>query len=181
MNHMDLVFVICANSRAPEPGSLHMNGRDTLVKCIFHGGHKGLPRRVRKSRSAAPVWLRIGPRLPASVDPAPILAGGAAAGAEAFDDLDLAVVVEVRPGRDLVGGTPTTEAETGFGIEVAYPDARRRKVETIAHGPAPLSSIYAAATRPWRRASVKPHAKAGRGGARARQNVVNRKVGVAQR
>ena len=119
------------------------------------------------------MWLRIGPRLPASVDPAPILAGGAAAGAEAFDDLDLAVIVEVRPSRDLVGGTPTTEAKTGFGIEVAYPDARSGKVESIAHGPA--------ATGPWRHASVKPHAKASRGGAPAPQNVVNRKGGVAQR
>ena len=127
------------------------------------------------------MWLRVGPRLPASVDPTPILAGGAAAGAEAFDDFDLAVVVEVRPGRDLVGGTPTTEAITGFGIEVAYPDARRGKVESIVHGPAAPSNVYAAATGPWRHTSVKPRAKAGRGGAPARQNVVNRKGGVAQR
>ena len=124
---------------------------------------------------------RLEPRPPASVYPAPIHAGGAAAGAEAFDDLDLAVVVEVRPGRDLVGGTPTTEAETGLGVEAADPDAWRGKVESIMHGPAPPSSDYAAATGPWRHASVKPHAKAGRGGAPARQNVVNRNVGVAQR
>ncbi len=89
------------------------------------------------------MWLRVGPRLPASVDPTPILAGGAAAGAEAFDDFDLAVIIEVRPGRDLIGGTPTTEAITGFGIKVAYPDARRGKVESIVHGPAAPSSPLA--------------------------------------
>ncbi len=127
------------------------------------------------------MWLCIGPRPPASVDPAPILAGGAAAGAEAFYDLYLAVVVQVRPGRDLVGGTPTTEAETRLGIEGAYPNARRGKVDSIAHGPAPLSSVYDAAKGLWRHASVKPRAKAGRGGPLARQNVVIRKVGVAQR